>query len=416
MLYSSNVIVVGAGISGLKAATDLQRAGRSVIVLEARDRIGGRIHTRTDFASFPVELGAELIHTDDAATWALVHERGLQTFHLAAVGEIVKGEWKPFSDNNDDADAEFLLRRVSRSALPGDTELAGDYLTRVGVSPNRYPSALHLLELDSTSLSAWDANSIRNLILAYAEKEYGASDYHVLGGQQVLIDALAQGLDIRLNEPVRDVDWTSSAAQVTTATGNVFTAPYVIIAVPPLVLQKRTMHFTPDLPPEKWNAIDSFGRCDIVKMIFRFDHRVFPDGYSMLLDRDGLPPVWWSSGTAAPDRRDEVLVGWASDASARRLIALPEEEAFVLSLDSLRRVLNRPELTPTASVRSHWNADPFAEGAYPYLLPGGANAPHTLAQPLADRLFWAGAATSEAFTTVHGAFAAGERAAAEITS
>ncbi|MDX2138205.1 MAG: NAD(P)/FAD-dependent oxidoreductase [Chloroflexota bacterium] len=414
MSQAADVIVIGAGISGLKAAGDLTRSGASVIVVEARDRIGGRIHTHSNFASFPVELGAELIHTDEAATWRLVRERGLQAFRLGQIGEVINGQWVPPADDKNAINMDRLLERVADSPYPDETDTAGDYLHRIGVMPEDYPLSLRTVEFDSISMSMWDARTIKMLAEAYGASDYGRSDYHVLGGQKRLIEELAEGLDIRLSQPVSGIDWSASPVQVMTISGHVFAASHVIVTLPPLVLQKRRLLFTPDLPNEKWQAINAFGRCDIVKMIMHFDHRVFPQGYSTLLDRKGVPPLWWSSGTAAPERTDEVLVGWAADANARHLIALSEHEAAAFVLDNLRRVLDQPDLTPTAVLRSHWNSDPFAEGAYPYIMPGGTSAPDIIAQPLKDRVFWAGAAASDHFTSVHGAFEAGGRAAAEI--
>jgi monoamine oxidase len=328
---------------------------------------------------------------------------------------IIDGKWQSKAEDNEDAVLASLMHKAEQIDMPDSHESMADYLLRLGMPASQYPSAFRTIEFDSDSFSRWSAQTLMALTGDNLDSDYGLSDFHVVGGQKTMLDVLAEGLDIRLGQVAQHIDWGKHVATVEMVNGRVYQARRVVITVPPLVLQKRALVFKPDLPASKWRAIDAFQRCDIVKILLHFAAPVFPSDYGTLLDMKGILPIWWRSNEGYPHFKGDVLVGWAAGDHARHLIALGSE-AIPNALNSLRAALNQPDLIPIAARMQHWNDDPFANGAYPLIPPGGEKAVSTLAAPLGGVLFWAGAATSADFTSVHGAYASGKRVALEVSA
>ncbi|MCU0480737.1 MAG: FAD-dependent oxidoreductase [Anaerolineae bacterium] len=416
MVTKWDVIVIGAGMAGLKAAHDIQQAGKSVLVLEAKNRIGGRIHTVHDFAPVPIELGGELIHTEQADTWELVHAHNIATYQQNEIGIMRGDKWVSLAQDNQDEDTVLhqLVNKAQKVGMPKANETMENYLLRLGMTSHDYPFSFRIIEYDTELFNRWDAQTLVQMAEDYADTDYGKTDYHVIGGQETLLNVLKTGLTIQLNAIVKQINWGKHGVTVKTESGIQYASQHLILTIPPLVLQKRDIQFVPDLPKRKWQAIDSFGRSDIVKVIFHFNKRLLPDSFGSILDEGGLPPIWWRSNNAYPECEGDVLVGWASADNARQLIAMSESDAIQTALDSLRKALRQDTIIPTQARLHHWNDDPFACGAYPYIKPGGGFAIVELAEPLQKVLFWAGAATSADFSTVHGAYASGKRVAQEV--
>ncbi|GAB4519506.1 MAG: NAD(P)/FAD-dependent oxidoreductase [Anaerolineae bacterium] len=402
-----DVIVIGAGMAGLKAAYDLQEAGVSTLVLEARDRIGGRIHTDRTFAPVPIELGAELIHGRTAQTWPLVQAAGLQTVELdAAAVRQPDGTWGNIEDDLETLDnIDFLP--------PQTDESVEAYLLRMGLAREAWPLSLQLLEIDSESAAKISAMEIYNSIAADTEEAYGDYDARIIGGYDQLLQAF--DVPVMFNRAVTQIVWHSEGADIHTENGEVYVGRRLILTLPLGVLKAGRVRFTPGLPAEKQAAIEALAIADIVKIHMHFAERVLPVGYTEVMDSgEGIPAYWWDASSGTPGFEGQVLVGWAAGDAARALIGLSESEALSTALNSLRRLLNRPDLEPIAMRRQHWNDDPFTHGAYTYTPPTAHHARTVLAQPVDDVLFWAGEATEPLLHgLVHGAMLSGQRAAGE---
>jgi monoamine oxidase len=401
-----DAIVIGAGMAGLKAAYDLRKAGKKVVVLEARDRIGGRIWTDRTFAPIPIERGAELIHGAKAETWSLVHAQGLGTHALTnSQMRLPDGSWVPLNEMvSDEGDADNL-------PAPLPTESLADYLTRLGVSPVDYPLEVHLAEIDTEQARYLSALGIFQRI---TDAKVDPQDYRLLGGYDQLCQQIAQVLDIRLNQPITEIEWREHQVEVITQDGNVYTTAACIVTLPLGVLKARQVRFTPDLPVEKWAAVDALGVCDIVKLHFLFDHRVFEDGVDGIMNLESNPPYWWDGSEGYNGFTGQVLVGWAVGDNARQLMHIGEAKAIETALMSLRHTLNRPDLTPVAARMMNWNDEVYTRGAYTYIPLGATEAPHLLAMPVSDTLFFAGEATHHWYGYVSGAYLSGARVASEI--
>lgn len=412
------IIIIGAGAAGLAAARDLADAGQNVVVLEARDRIGGRVHTDQQFAGFPVEFGAEFLHGDRIPTWEWVRALGLRTLHWAKADEsrvrMADGTWRTMRQARQ-LYPDFDLTRswdLIEAAPPNAEENLEAYLRRIGFSEaqihytrrsygNATGEAIHNI----SALSCWEE---------WHDESTGEGDYRILDGYSQIIAALAREVDVRLNTIVEAVDWTGHQIHVHSVGGEVFTADKVVITLPLGVLQSGSVRFTPALPAEKQAALAGLAMGPVIKLVYRFAAPIQPAEVMAVYSAHN-PPMWWSPsfGQAA---QETVWTAFVSGDMARQLLQDGEAAALQAALHTLRTELDRPDLTPIAAHVVNWVDDPFSLGGYSVTKPGGAQARASLAQPLDHKLYWAGEATaSNAWAaTVHGAYASGRRAAAEI--
>ncbi|WP_338151487.1 NAD(P)/FAD-dependent oxidoreductase [Meiothermus ruber] len=222
-------------------------------------------------------------------------------------------------------------------------------------------------------------------------------------------------MDIRLGAVVETLEWGPFGVKALTTDGRIFLADQAVIAVPLGVLKAGKIRFVPELPEAKQEALHRLGLTDAVKLFFLFDGPVFPPGIVELYVPGHSPDEWWSSA-AGHGVNFEILTALATGPKARELLALPEEEALQSALQTLRQALGRPDLTPRRARLAHWQDDPYTLGAYSKASVGASQARRILAQPVGNRLFFAGEHTaSNAWAaTVHGAYASGRRAAQEI--
>lgn len=405
----SDVLVIGAGIAGLKAAHDLQQNGLQVIVLEARDRVGGRIATDRSFAGIPIELGAELVHGTSAETWELIRAHQISTHALGPTAVRPGRRWQTASQ----AEEEFSLTDIPRRPHPDES--LERYLLSLGLKPRDWPDEVRLLELDTEQASKWSAATVFDRFAHALEHHLDQRDFRVPVGYDQLPLALAKGLDICFNQIVSQIHWAGPDVHVVTTTHQQYTAAKVIITLPLGVLKAGMVTFDPPLPAEKQSAVAALGICDIVKVFFHFERPVLPSGIDSILDERGIPPVWWRGSAGHAETSGQVLVGWAAGDHARQLINAGEEEALKIALQSVRRTLNEPRLQPKNEYLAQWNDDPFTLGAYTYTPPLAEDAQIRLAAPTDAKLFWAGEATDHLwFSTVHGAYRSGRRAASEV--
>ena len=451
------VLIIGAGVAGLSAAWHLQRENIAATILEARDRVGGRVWTSHDFADIPVEFGAELIHgtTPEVNTWDWVRRLGLKTWHWNKLDDSIirleDGRWMTMADARADS-PEFDVTRsweLDDAPPPHDGEDLDTYLRRIGFSDDqlRYVARsfanaegesmrclnakahAHLMHDDgpmeksrgvelppdaSGGLRGVDPDASGGLRGVESDSSPGPKgvDHRILDGYDAYTSALADGLDIRLNTVVKAVDWSNGVA-VTTASGETFSADRAIITLPLGVLQAGGIGFNPPLPQSKLDAVSGLRMGPVMKLVYRFSQPILDPSIGAIYAR-GNPPMWWSPSLGR-ERGDIVWTGFVTGDYARELNALGEEAALQAALDSLRRELNQPDLQPTHARWINWIDDPFSLGGYSVCLPGHYAARDKLAQPTPP-LYWAGEASAPHHLTamVHGAYFTGQRAAAEV--
>ena len=436
--------VFGAGVAGLAAARDLSRAGLAVCVLEARDRIGGRIYTLHDPSlPLPVELGAEFIHGTPPDIHAIVQAAGLPIY------EIDGDRWRSHEGTlapGDDrwSQVDSVLRRMEQV---DEHDQSFQAFVEPYLQDERWREAA---DLATSYIEGFDAALIDRVsvyALAREQRASAANDgdraFRVLSGYDQVARWLRAGFDPRsaalhLNTVVTEVRWRRGAVTLLAQSrlGHAlepFHARCAVVTLPLGVLQAPpdspgSVRFSPALP-EKQDAVQQLEMGHVVKITLRFRERLWMndqliagsggerlDSLSFLLSRDPWMPTWW---TAHP-LRAPLLTGWAGGPAAARFAGQGEQFVANQAVDALARLLGVARGTLEGLLEGwyvhDWQADPFARGAYSYVAVGGIDAPQRLAAPIDDTLFFAGEATDSAghTGTVHGALASGRRAAREV--
>lgn len=411
---SYDTVIIGAGAAGLSAARALSGAGRRIAIVEARSRLGGRIHSLdVEGISAPIELGPEFIHGENASTFGITDAAPLH------VAELRDDHWWRFANGKcERLDYGEQLSKVRKkiSRLRRDISF-DDFLRRQkNLSPRlrtlacRFVEGYHAAHVERMSAKA----------LEISDEELqgeGNRQFRLAGPQSGIIDYLRAGLDpdkseIFLDTPVQRVAWAPGSVTVH-ANGRRFRAKSLVITIPIGVWKAKTIEFDPPLR-EKEAALAKLEMGQVVKIAFHFRERFF-DQITFLHTDDPLMPTWW---TTAP-LRSPVLIGWAGGRAAEALAAEPKDMRIDRALDALAAAWSMPRRKIDgilAGTFTHdWQSDPWTRGAYSYSGVGGADAHDALAKPLRKTLFFAGEATSSDQTgTVAGAIDSGRRAAREI--
>lgn len=418
-----NVIIIGAGAAGLAAARHLHDLGHQVTLLEARDRIGGRVWTRFDLAPHPVELGAEFIHGDNVITWELARKYG-----LGIMFEAANSDYYVHIDGQLRRDAELeqiphiqLLEEFNEIALAWvaegrpDTDLRAVLEHWAGRQPIELAPALWRL-LNHLAAPGWGADFDDLGVYGMQELSYegdGRARYRLVEGYATLLDHLAAGLSIHYASPVREIAWSGAGVRATVTGGQSYRADRAIITLPLAMLQAGDVVFKPLLPPEKQVAIEGLGCGHVAKLILRFKKAFWPpDMAGFLTELDSQ--LWWRPGWGRPQEQP-LLTALTGGAAANALEARPEA-ALDAALDHLATIFGSGVTGDyeTGEVIA-WGNDSFAKMGYSYVPVGGVGLRARLAQPVENILFFAGEATHPIRAgTVHGALESGFRAANEI--
>jgi len=397
----ADVLVIGAGAAGLAAAAELARAGRSVLVIEARDRIGGRCLTRRlPGVPAPVELGAEFIHGRPEATIALLKRANVAAVDSTRTQRVaVAGVLKPV---NIFAEAQ----RVARAELKGRDVSFRTFLARRGLP--KLTRTLATMMVQGFDAADPARASAREILEEWSGGGLGISQPRPQGGYGPLLEFLAREIPIQLQTMVREVRWKRGSVELRGAfRGEPWSAwaPRAVITVPIGVL--------PSLVREKRAALAKLESGPVIRVAMAFREAFWEKdhpGVAFFHSPNAPFPTFW---TPLP-MHAPLLTCWAGGPKASRLTGSSEKTLLKHALASVRSVLGNTD-EPLAYLTHDWQADPFARGGYSYVKVGGTGAREELAAPLEETLFFAGEATdTEQSGTVGGALASGLRAAREV--
>lgn len=403
------VVVVGAGMAGLAAARHLVDAGVDVTVLEARERIGGRMWTDTSLG-VPIDLGAAWIHgTKGNPLVGLADQAGAAT---------VETDWDDIVVF--DARGEVDAAAVDDAAQAWErAQHDVDRLTDDAGPAASVQSALaRVTDLDdplmawsvATDISAEYAADPDELSLKWfgSESQFDGPDLILPQGYDRLARHLAEGMTIRRGTEVTRIADDGDGVRLDTSRG-VVTADRVIVTVPLGVLKAGTITFDPPLPAAKRAAIARLGFGVLDKVVLTFDEPFWPRSADVLGLVGAQQPVPVVVNGLSFDA-GAVLIGLRGGSAARRRETLSDQQ----SADELRAALRAP--APKGRLVTRWAADPFARGSYSFLAVGSSpDDQEALAEPASDRVLFAGEATQpEHFATVHGAYLSGVREAQRI--
>jgi monoamine oxidase len=441
---AADIIVIGAGAAGLAAAIDLRKAGLSVLVLEARDRIGGRILTQRDpVCNAPIELGAEFIHGVTPEIWGPLQSRNI------LISEVDGDAWCFQKNKLTPCDyfsrIDDILQQMDPS-LPDESFLS--FLDR------RYPDAEIRAEMREskrlalgyvTGFNAADASRVGVHWLAEEmaaeEKIEGDRAFRSANGYEDLVEIFRQelvqtGVLLKTETVVHSVEWKGAQVNVDARNGGELfslTAGRVLVTLPLGVWQASPMdlggvRFDPPLPREKLGALKKLVMGHAMRVTLRFRHRFWDNispaqgnsksltGMSFLFSQDDWFPTWW---TTLPQRLP-IITAWAAADCADRMAGKSRDFIIDRCLQTLGSLLGiaPAELSRLLEIAyfHNWQDDAYSRGAYSYGAVGSDGAQQALGSPLENKLFFAGEATDTTGNngTVHSAISSGHRAAREI--
>jgi monoamine oxidase len=441
-----DVLVLGAGAAGLAAARALTDQGKRVAVIEARNRIGGRIFTQhipspDGNSTIALELGAEFIHGLPAETWNLVHEAQLATYEIDGSQLWFREELRRGEQGQGAASAvlEDMGRWLARQP-PGTDETFAAYLGHAGVRGQRRAEAIRYVE----GFNAADHRKIGVASLAKQQQAEDAIDadrlFHVEAGYDAIPQYLAQrmaaaGGTLFLDKPVKAVTWRAGAVTMSgvDAAGAAFefNGTQAVITLPLGVLHAGSVRFDPE-PRAVLAQAQRLAMGSVIRVPLVFHSRFWREkpclerhpalvrdleNLSFVFMEDGLPATWWTANPGAAP----LLTGWVggptADALDRQRSGAPRHALSELCLGSLARIF----ATPTGELESRllswhyhdWQSDEFARGAYSYAPAGALDASDEMALPVDQTLYFAGehTTTTGLWGTVSGALQSGQTAA-----
>jgi len=295
-----DVVVIGAGAAGLSTARDLADAGKRVVVVEARNRLGGRMWTDRTSMSVPFELGCEYIHGETASTWDLIRKQGLKTHRSDIVisRTLPGGPWKT----------------TDQSGLPPEYK---NFRIIGGYNQVLVPLA------DKLSIQL-------NTVVRRVEHS-------------------AAGVVVRAEQQGRPVSYRARSA---------------VVAVPVAVLAADTIEFSPALPSAKVDAFKAVPQVPITKVIMEFDHRVIPHDADEIQEVKVESWSLWNASKAVPGFSGQVFAMGTDGDEAIRLLALPRARRHAEVLEVIRGIAGDRNLQPVKVAEHEWAKDPFARAAF----------------------------------------------------
>jgi monoamine oxidase len=398
-------VVIGAGSAGIAAGRELARLGKSFVILEARDRVGGRVFTDTSLGE-RFDAGAIYIHWAEKNPWrTLAEQLGVEVFD----SDRLPGSFRLFQDGE----------TIQRTGRRGYTVVGERFDPDLAPVPDIPMTAR--VEADGDEALRAVSNLARMALGEEAERVssldyarlWSGDDFVAPDGYGSLVTRAADGLPVRLSTQVRAIDWSGQGVVIETDRG-ALRAGAVIVTVPVGVLRSERIRFTPRLPDDTLRGSEGLQMGALTKIALRFNGARF-----------GIAPgtdLWDIAGPRAtfdfecwPFGRNLVVAMFGGD-HAREIVRMGEAAAVELALSRFVRIVGPSARRAFLGGRlAGWSEDPFAQGSYSHALPGHADARARLAAPVGGRIFFAGEATGgENFggaMTAGGAFLAGEAAA-----
>ena len=410
--FDVDVVIIGAGSAGLSAATDLIAQGKSVVVVEAANRIGGRAYTDTTTFGVPFDHGCSwVMGPKNMAYVEMAKEWGYTLHNHMNADEAFFVDGREASSEQSDqlgyawSKFEAALAKVGRSGrdiaasevVPQDIEFMGN--------PQTWTGPLDWA-VDLTDLSTQD----------YWNSEDAGSNFLIKEGYGTLVAQMGADIPVKLNNSVSKVDWSGNGVTVETSNGNI-RAKCCVITTSPGVLNSGAIEFKPGLPDWKQQAIQNLPMGLLAKITLEFDGERFGLKPNQFLSYavPGKMPAEAAYFLSFPFDTN-LMIGFVGGKFGWDLTSKGQDQAIDFALGELQKIFG-------SKVRSHfvkghmtdWGTNPLTLGAYAAAKPGNHSARTELARPVADRLFFAGDTTSVSYPSLcGGAFLTGKRVAKEI--
>jgi monoamine oxidase len=397
MEQQHDVIIIGAGAAGLISALEISLTGRSVAVIEASERCGGRINTNYTDNGYPVELGAEFVHGKLPITQELAKKAGLKMYEVGgSVWQKKDGEITRQKDFIED----FSVLEKKFNGIDHDLSVAGfmdKHLQGAAFEELRF-SLQNYVE----GYYAADMNKASTFALRDELTKADDEQYRLEKGYQYLIGYLEKecrkhGVQFYFSQPVKELSWKQNDVEAMTEKGS-FKAKKVIVTASIGVLQKDRIGFSPTLPHLKETA-QKLGYGHVIKINLWFEkafwkNKEFTSKKNLkdlnFLFSEETVPTWW---TQHP-KDEPLLTGWLAGPKALTLQTLRDEELIKKALHSLSTIFNSGLIHLNQQLKKatvyNWSADPHFNGAYSYAVINGEEHMKEILRPVDNTVYFAG--------------------------
>lgn len=412
---NKTVIVIGAGISGLAAAKKLSENGFEVKILEAQDKVGGRLRTNRSLG-IAFDEGASWIHgINKNPITTLAQEAGMNTF------ETVDENRKSY-----DIGGKTRTTEIYDSA---EEELDGiiDSMMKKGSSSESFETVFKRLYPQKFNDRLWrfflstyitfDTGDLDKLSSTlYNEGEvFGGVEKIATNGYDTIPNYLAKGLNILLNERVTKIDYSSEKIQIT-HNSTISEADYVIVTVPLGILKNNVIQFSPVLPSTKQNAIEKVGMNCVNKFLLTWDKAFWDDVQYISYTPEERDKFNYFVNVKKFNPAVNALMTFAYADYARQTESMSDAQIINEIMKHLRGIYGNNTANPNNFLRTKWNSNPNSFGAYSYTtIETEMGHFDDLAETVNNKLFFAGEHTEiDYFSTAHGAYLSGIREADKI--
>lgn len=416
------IIIIGGGAAGLMAAKELTEKGIEVILIEANERLGGRINTLLDTKfDIPIEAGAEFIHGDLPLTQQLLKKAKINFHPIGEERVFVKnGQWNASDDPIPHWD--LLMKKMKEVKMDItiahflEMYFAEEQYESLRINIRRFAEGFDLADITTASTIA-----LRNEWMNEEEDQY-----RIDGGYHMLIQYLAQeckkkGALIHTSCAVTKIEWVNNSVKIFTITGKIFVANKAIITLPLGIVQKNkspnAIEFKPAIKAQK-AAAAQIGFGAVIKFLLQFDEPFWEEKSKQVafIISDQQVPTWWTQVPA----KSAMITGWLGGQTAIALLTAKENDLLKMALESLSNIFSIEYDTLKAQLRTYkiinWAEDPYSLGAYSFATTQTLAARKLLQQGVEQTLFFAGEGLYEGDYpgTVEAALTTGKNVAKDI--